>query len=104
MVFRFICHLAHAGELGQQPGTMLVAAPDDLACLVVVPSGNVPVTGHGGVAVVDGGAPIVDRGAVIDETMGDTNIGDTGGGGLSPGLPISVEPNGMAARPTCNVD
>jgi hypothetical protein len=90
---------------GQQPGTIVVPVEeDDLACLVVVPSGNVPVTGHGGVAAVDGGAPIVDRGAVIDGTMGDTNIVETGGGGLSPGLPISVEPNGMPARPICNVD
>jgi hypothetical protein len=36
--------------------------------------------------------------------MGDTNIVDTGGGGLSPELPISVDPNGMPARPACNVD
>src|SRR5260370_29801193 len=45
MVFRFICHLAHAGELGQQPGTIVVAPEPDLDCLVVVPSGNVPVPG-----------------------------------------------------------
>jgi hypothetical protein len=47
--------------------------------------------------------PIVDSGVVIDGTIGDTNIVETGGGGLSPGLPISVEPNGMPARPTCSV-
>jgi hypothetical protein len=62
------------------------------------------VTGHGGVAVIDGGLPIVDSGAVVDGTMGDTNIVETGGGGLSPALPISVDPNGMPARPACNVD
>ena len=28
----------------------------------------------------------------------------TGGGGLSPALPSSVDPNGMPTRPTCNVD
>jgi hypothetical protein len=83
---------------------MLVAAPDDLACLVVVPSGNVPVTGHGGVIPVDGGAPIVDSGVAVGGTIGDTNIGEMGGGGLSPALPISVDPNGMLARPTCSVD
>jgi hypothetical protein len=82
---------------------MLVAAPDDLACLVVVPSGNVPVTGHGEVAVIDGGLAIVDSGAVVDGTMGDTNIGETGGGGLSPALPISVDPSGMLARPSCSI-
>src|ERR1700704_294355 len=47
MVFRFICHLPYAGELGQQPGTIVVPPEPDLACLVVEPSGNVPVTGHG---------------------------------------------------------
>jgi hypothetical protein len=62
------------------------------------------VTGHGGVAVIDGGLPIVDSGAVVDGTMGDMNIVETGGGGLSPALPISVDPNGMPARPACNVD
>jgi hypothetical protein len=36
--------------------------------------------------------------------MGDTNIVETGGGGLSPRLPISVDPNGMLARPACKVD
>src|SRR6267154_1865337 len=104
MVFRFICHLPYAGELGQQPGTIVVPPEPDLACLVVEPSGNVPVTGHGGVAVIDGGLPIVDSGAVVDGTMGDMNIVETGGGGLSPALPISVDPNGMPARPACNVD
>jgi hypothetical protein len=62
------------------------------------------MTGHGGVAVIDGGLPIVDSGAAVDGTMGDTNIVETGGGGLSPKLPISVDPNGMLARPACNVD
>jgi hypothetical protein len=76
----------------------------DLACLVVDPSGNVPVTGHGGVAVMDVGLLIVDSGATVDGTMGDTNIVETGGGGLSPALPSSVDPNGMPTRPTCNVD
>jgi len=95
---------AHVGESGQQPGTIVIPPEPDLACLVVEPSGNVPVTGHGGVAVIDGGLPIVDSGAVVDGTMGDTNIVETGGGGLSPALPISVDPNGMPVRPACNVD
>ena len=90
--------------MGQQPGTIVVAPEPDLDCLVVVPSGNVPVTGHGGAIPVDGGLPIVDRGAAVGGTMGDTNIVETGGGGLSPALPISVDPNGMPARPACNVD
>lgn len=76
----------------------------DLTCLVVDPSGNVPVTAHGGVAVVDGGLLIVDSGATVDGPMGDRNIVETGGGGLSPALPSSVDPNGMPTRPTCNVD
>jgi hypothetical protein len=90
--------------LGQQPGTLLVVAPESLDCLVVVPSGNVPVTGHGGAAVIDVGLPIVDSGAVLDGTIGDTNVVATGGSGLRPGLASSVEPNGMLARPACNVD
>src|SRR5580693_2727179 len=104
IVFRFICHLTHAGESGQQPGTIVVAPEPVLDCLVVVPSGNVPVTGQGGVAVVDGGLPVVDSGAAVDGTRGDTNIVETGGGGLSPKLPISVDANGLLARPACNVD
>jgi hypothetical protein len=105
MIFRFICYLAHAGEWVQQPGTIVVPVEeDDLDCLVVVPSGNVPVTGHGGVIPVDGGAPIVDSGVAVGGTMGDTNIGEMGGGGLSPALPISVDPSGILARPTCSVD
>jgi hypothetical protein len=91
--------------LGQQPGMIVdPAEEDDLACRVVVPSGNVPVTGHGGVIPIDGSVPIVDSGAAVDGTMGDTNIVETGGGGLSPALPSSVDPNGMPTRPTCNVD
>jgi hypothetical protein len=90
-------------KLDQQPGTIVVPPEPDLACLVVVPSGNVPVTVHGGVAVIDGGLAIVDSGAVVEGAMGDTNIVETGGGGLSPALPISVAPNGMPARPACNV-
>src|SRR5260370_29463347 len=74
IVFRFICHLAHAGELGQQPGTIVVAPEPVLDCLVVVPSGNVPVTGHGGVAVIDGWLPIVDSGAALGGSMSDTHI------------------------------
>jgi hypothetical protein len=62
------------------------------------------VTGHGGVAVIDGGLAIVGSGVVVDGTMGDTNIVETGGRGLSPALSISVAPNGMPARPACNVD
>jgi hypothetical protein len=81
-----------------------VEEAEDLACLVVEPSGNVPVTGHGGAVVIDGGALIVESGAAVDGTMGDTNIVETGGGGLSPAVPSSVEPNGIPARPTCNVD
>ena len=77
---------------------------EDLAPLSVAVPENTPVTGHGGAAAVDGRLPVVDGGDAIDGMMGDTNIVDTGGGGLSPALPSSVEPNGMAARPTCNVD
>jgi hypothetical protein len=36
--------------------------------------------------------------------MGDTNGVVTGGAGLVPGSPISVEPIGMPARPTCDID
>jgi len=75
-----------------------------LVCLVVTPSGNVPVTGHGGVAVIDGEIPVVDGGAVVDGMIGETNVVDTGGSGLRPGLASSVEPSGMLARPACNVD
>jgi hypothetical protein len=56
------------------------------------------------VAVIDGGLAIVESGVVIDGTIGDTNIVETGGRGLSPALSISVAPNGMPARPACNVD
>jgi hypothetical protein len=69
----------------------------------VTESGNAPVIGHGGAAAVGGGAPIIDKGEAIDGAMGDTNMVETGGG-LSPALPSSVEPNGMAVRPTLNVD
>jgi hypothetical protein len=62
------------------------------------------VTGHGGVAVIDGGAAIVESGVVGDGTIGDTKIVETGGRGLSPALPISVAPSGMSARPAWNVD
>jgi hypothetical protein len=86
--------------MGQHPGTPIVPA-EDLVCLVVEPSGNVPVTGHGGAAAIPGATSIV--GAVTNGTMGDTNIVETGGRGLSPALPISVAPNGMPARPACNV-
>jgi hypothetical protein len=103
MVFRFICHLAHAGEWVQQPGT-LVVPPEDLVCLVVEPSGNVPATEHGGAAAVTGAASIVDRGLMTDGTMGGTNIVEAGGGGLRPALPSSVEPSGMPARPALNVE
>jgi hypothetical protein len=102
MIFRFICHLAHAAEWVQQPEALAVTA-DDRAPLTVTESENAPVTGHGGAAAVDAGALIVDRGEAIDGAMGDTNRVETGGGGLSPALPSSVEPNGMAARPTFNV-
>jgi hypothetical protein len=88
----------------QQPGTPVPIEPPDLTCLVVEPSGNVPVTEHGGVAVIDGGLPIVDSGATVDGAMGDTNGVVTGGAGLVPGSPISVEPIGMPARPTCDID
>jgi hypothetical protein len=81
-----------------------VDAAEDLACLVVVPSGKVPVTGQGGAAVIDGRLSIVDSGAVVDGTMGDANRVEMGGRGLSPALSISVDPNGMLARPACNVD
>ena len=48
--------------MGQQPGPIVVPPEPDLTCLVVEPSGNVPVTGHGGVAVIDGEAAIVESG------------------------------------------
>jgi hypothetical protein len=70
----------------------------------VTESEKAPVTGHGGAAAVDGGAPIVVRGEETGGTMGETNIVETGGGGLSPRLPISVDPKGMPARPVANVD
>jgi hypothetical protein len=103
MSFRFICHLAHAGELVQQPEAPAGPA-EERAPRTVTESENAPVTGHGGAEAVDGGAVVVDKGAAIDGTMGDTNRVETGGGGLSPALPSSVEPNGIAARPTLNVD
>jgi hypothetical protein len=92
--------------MAQQPGPaeLLCVAPESLDCLVVTPSGNVPVTGHGAVTVIDGEIPRVDSGAVVDGTMGETNVVDTGGSGLRPGLANSVEPSGMLARPACNVD
>jgi hypothetical protein len=62
------------------------------------------VTGHGGVAVIDGEIPRVDSGAVVDGAMEETNVVETGGNGLRPGLASSVEPSGMLARPACNVD
>lgn len=74
-----------------------------LVCLVVTPSGNVPVTGHGGAAVIDGETSVVDGGAVVDGMIGETNVVDTGGSGLRPGLASSVEPSGMLAGPACNV-
>jgi hypothetical protein len=81
-----------------------VAAAEDLACLVVVPSGNVPVTAHGGAAGIDGRLPIVDSGAPVDGTIGETNSVEMGGRGLSPAPSISVDPKGMLARPACSVD
>jgi hypothetical protein len=74
----------------------------DLAALVVVPSGNVPVTGQGGVAV-GGAAPARAGTPVVKGAVGDTIIVDNGGGGLSPGLLISVESNGMPALPALKV-
>jgi hypothetical protein len=62
------------------------------------------VTGHGGVVVIDGEIPVVDSGAAVDGAMGETNVVDTGGSGLRPGLASSVEPSGMLARPACSVD
>jgi hypothetical protein len=88
--------------MGQQPGTP-VAPAADLVCLVVEPSGNVPVTAHGGAADVAGAVSIVGRGVVTDGTMGETNIVETGGRGLSPALPSSVDPSGMPTRPALNV-
>ena len=89
-------------RMGQHPGAPIVPA-EDLVCLVVEPSGNVPVIGHGDAAAVPGAASIVARGAVTDGTTGDTNIVETGGAGLSPASPNSVEPSGMPARPALNV-
>jgi hypothetical protein len=103
MIFRFICYLAHAGELIQQPEAPVDPA-EERAPLTVTESENAPVTGHGGADADDGGAVVVDRGVAIDGTTGDTNRVETAGGGLSPALPSSVEPNGIAARPTLNVD
>jgi len=62
------------------------------------------VTGQGGVVPIGAGLPIVNWGEEVAGAIGETNIVDTGGGGLSPKLPISVEPNGIPARPACNVD
>lgn len=89
--------------MAQQPEAPAAAA-EDRAPLTVTESENDPAIGHGGVAAVDAGTPIVDEGEAIEGTMGDTNMVETGGGGLRPALPSSVEPNGMAARPTLNVD
>jgi hypothetical protein len=69
----------------------------------VTESVNVPVTGHGG-AAADGRASIVAGGVTIDGPMGDTNIVETGGAGLSPAFPSSVDPNGMLARPMPGID
>jgi hypothetical protein len=88
--------------MGQHPGTPVVPAADRV-CLVVEPSGNVPVTAHGGVADVAGAVSMVDRGVVTDGTMGETNIVEADGRGLSPALPSSVDPSGMPARPALNV-
>jgi hypothetical protein len=92
-------HLAYVRQTDQQPGTVPMEEAADLAALVVVPSGNVPVTGQGGVAV--GGAAPARAGTPVVE--GDTIIVDNGGGGLSPRLLISVEPNGMPALPVLKV-
>src|SRR5258708_25995729 len=86
--------------MGRLPATRIGPA-EDLVCLVVEPSGNVPVTGHGGAAAVPGAAPIV--GAVTEGRVGDRNIVEVGGAGLSPAWPGSVEPSGMPARPALNV-
>jgi hypothetical protein len=72
-------------------------------CLVVTPSGNDPVTGHGGAEVVDGETPRVDSGTIIDGAMEGTNVVETGGNGLRPGLASSVDPKGILAGPACNV-
>jgi hypothetical protein len=56
------------------------------------------------VVPIGAGLPIVNWGEEVAGAIGETNIVDTGGGGLSPKLPISVEPNGIPARPACNVD
>jgi hypothetical protein len=69
----------------------------------VAESEKTPVTGHGGAAAVDGEAPIVVSGEEASGTTGETNIVETGGGGLSPKLPISVEPKGIPTRPVANV-
>jgi len=87
----------------QQPGVN-VATAEDLAALTVPTSGNVPVTGHGGSAAVDGELPVIDRGETVDGTMGDTYIVDTGGDGLRPRLLSSVDPNGMPTPPVLNGD
>jgi len=88
--------------MGQQAGTPVVPAAD-LVCLVVEPSGNVPVTAHGGAADVAGAVSMVVRGVVNDGTIGETNIVEAGGRGLRPALPSSVDPSGMPARPALNV-
>jgi hypothetical protein len=91
-------------EIVQQPGPAALLEEELLDCLVVTPSGNDPVTGHGGAMVVDGDTARVDSGAVIDGAMGETNVVDAGGKGLRPGLASSVDPKGMLAGPACNVD
>src|SRR5882672_10528449 len=103
MIFRFIGYPVRMEEWLQQPGGLVApVAEDDLAPLSVEELENTPVTGHGG--AVGGGLPTVNCGEGVDGTIGETNVVETGGSGLSPGLSISVDPKGMPARPARKVD
>jgi hypothetical protein len=79
-----------------------VAALADAASRAVELPVNVPVTGQGSVAVVDGGTAIAGTDGTVGVTMGETTIVDIVGGGLNPALPSSVAPSGMPARAAAN--
>jgi hypothetical protein len=93
-------------EVDQQPGleVALLEAPIR-DCLVVTLLVNVPTTGHGG-SSGGGGDPAPVVAGDVAKGDGEEGVGGSrvvvGGMGLSPGLAISVEPNGMLARPALN--
>src|SRR5260370_41734245 len=102
MVFRLICRLGHAGELGQQPGTIVVAPEPDLDCLVVGPSGNAPVSGQGGVVPIGAGLPIVNWCRRAAGAIGEMNIADTGVTRPSPNPPTSTDTHGLPSSTDAN--